>query len=505
MISIFCSLPVPLSLAVDVDDPVGVDVEGDLDLRHAARRRRDPGELEFAQALVAGGHLALALEDVDLDRGLVVVGGREDLRLLRRDRRVALDQLRHHAAFGLDPEGQRGDVEQQHVLDVAGQHAGLDAGADGDDLVRVDALVGVLAGQLFDPLADGGHAGHAADQDDVVDRRVGVVERPFDRADDPLQQVGGQLVQLRAAELQVEVLGLPLDGGDEGQVDLRLLRRGELDLRLLGRLVEALQRVLVGREVDALVAFELGDQPLDDRFVPVVAAEVVVAGGRLHLEDAVADFQHGDVEGAAAEVEDEDRLVGFLFVEPVGQRGRGRLVDDPLDVEAGDLAGVLGRLALVVVEVGGDGDHGAVDRFAELRFGVGFQLLQDHRADLRRAVLLAAHVDAHVAVGAGLDLVRDDRLLLFDFGLLAAHEALDREDRVLRVHHRLAFGDRADQALAALGEGDDGRRRAAALGVLEDGGLAALHHRDAGVGRAEVDSDRLCHFSRTSRGFVVQA
>ena len=28
---------------------------------------------------------------------------------------------------------------------------------------------------------------------------VGVVERPFDRADDPLQQVGGQLVQLRAA------------------------------------------------------------------------------------------------------------------------------------------------------------------------------------------------------------------------------------------------------------------------------------------------------------------
>ena len=308
---------------------------------------------------------------------------------------------------------------------------------------------------------------------------VGVVERLFDRADDPLQQVAGQLVQLRAAELQVEVLGLALDRGDEGQVDLRLLGRGELDLRLLGRLVEALQRVLVLGEVDALVAFELGDQPLDDRFVPVVAAEVVVAGGRLHLEDAVADFQHRDVEGAAAEVEDEDRLVGSLFVEPVGERGGGRLVDDPLDVEAGDLAGVLGRLALVVVEVGGDGDHGAVDRLAELRFGVGLQLLQDHRADLRRAVLLAAHVDADVAVRAGLDLVGDDRLLLFDLGLLAAHEALDREDRVLRVHHRLPFGDGADQALAALGEGDDGRGRAPALGVLEDGRLAALHHRHA--------------------------
>ena len=145
---------------------------------------------------------------------------------------------------------------------------------------------------------------------------VGVVERPFHRADDPLQQVGGQLVQLRAAQFHVEVLRLALDRGDEGQVDLRLLRRGELDLRLLGRLVEALQRVLVGGEVDALVFFELGDQPLDDRFVPVVAAEVVVAGGRLHLEDAVADFEHGDVEGAAAEVEDEDRLVGLLLSRP---------------------------------------------------------------------------------------------------------------------------------------------------------------------------------------------
>ena len=36
----------------DVDDPVRVDVEGDLDLRHAARRRRDPDELELAERLV---------------------------------------------------------------------------------------------------------------------------------------------------------------------------------------------------------------------------------------------------------------------------------------------------------------------------------------------------------------------------------------------------------------------------------------------------------------------
>ena len=71
-----------------------------------------------------------------------------------------------------------------------------------------------------------------------------------------------------------------------------------------------------------------------------------------HLEDAVAELEHRHVERAAAEVEDEDRLVGAVLVEPVRERGRGGLVDDALDLEAGDLAGVLGRLALRVVEVG---------------------------------------------------------------------------------------------------------------------------------------------------------
>src|SRR5215211_5612053 len=101
-----------------VDDPVRVDVEGDLDLRHVPRRRRDADELELAERLVVERHLRLALEDVHLDRRLVVLRGRERLGLLRRDRRVALDQLREDATLRLDAERQRRDVEQEDVLDL---------------------------------------------------------------------------------------------------------------------------------------------------------------------------------------------------------------------------------------------------------------------------------------------------------------------------------------------------------------------------------------------------
>ena len=66
-----------------------------------------------------------------------------------------------------------------------------------------------------------------------------------------------ELVELRARELQVEVLRPVLRRGDERQVDLRRHGGRQLDLRLLRRLVETLERHPVRREVDALVLLEL--------------------------------------------------------------------------------------------------------------------------------------------------------------------------------------------------------------------------------------------------------
>ena len=171
-------------------------------------------------------------------------------------------------------------------------------------------------------------------------------------------------------------------GGDVGQVDLGLGRGRQLDLRLLGRLFQALKRELVLGQVDALLFLELARKIFDQTHVEVFAAKEGVAVRRLHLEHAVADLEHGHVEGASAEVIDRDRA-GFLLVETIGERGRSRLVDDAKHFEAGDLAGVLGRLTLGVVEIRGNRYDRLGHRTAEIGLGRLLHLLEDEGRNLR--------------------------------------------------------------------------------------------------------------------------
>ena len=190
--------------------------------------------------------------------------------------------------------------------------------------------------------------------------------------------------------------------------------------------------------------------------VEVVAAQVRVTARRLDLNHALAEFEDRNVERAAAQVKDENRVLAAL-VDAVCQRCRRRLVDDAQDVETRDLARVLRRLALAVVEVRRHRDDRLRHRLAEVGFRIRFELLQDHRRNLRRRVVLAVN-----------------RNLVVFF----AHVTLDRRDRAVGVRYRLTLGELTDETLARLREADDGRRQAAALRVRDDDGLAALHDGD---------------------------
>ena len=72
--------------------------------------------------------------------------------------------------------------------------------------------------------------------------------------------------------------------------------------------------------------------------------------------------------------------------------------------------------------------------------------------------------------------------------ILASNEALDAENRVLRVVDGGVNGRFADEAVVR-GERDDRRHRAVALVVGDDLDLAVAEHTDARVGGAEVDAN----------------
>ena len=303
---------------------------------------------------------------------------------------------------------------------------------------------------------------------DVGDRDARVLDDSLERLAGAVEQILGDLLELGTGQglIEEERILVGVDR-DVRKVDRRGLSRGQLDLRLLRGFAQTLERHLVLGQVDAVLSLELVDEPVDDALVPVVAAELVVAGGRANLDDALADVEERDVERTATEVEDEDRLVVLVLVEAVGQRGRGRLVDDAEHVEARDLAGVLSRLALGVIEVCGDGNNGVGDILAEVGLRVPLELLQGTGRNLLRRVLLAVDV-------AGLP--------------LGADVALDGANGPVDVGDGLVLRGLADENLSVLGECDDRRGRAGTLGVGDDLRLATLKYGNHRVRGAEVDT-----------------
>ena len=137
------------------------------------------------------------------------------------------------------------DIEQQHVFDFALEDSALNAGSDGDDFVWIHPTVRFFSKEFFHNLNYFGHAGHTADQDDFLnilgrDTRIGQgLAAGFNRA---LNEIIDQLLQLGPCELGHHMLGAAGIGGDERQIDLRFLRRRQLDFGPFRRFLQTLER-----------------------------------------------------------------------------------------------------------------------------------------------------------------------------------------------------------------------------------------------------------------------
>ncbi len=376
------------------------------------------------------------------------------------------------------------------------QDTGLNGGANGDDFIRIDALVRIAAKEGFHRLDHLGHTAHTADKDYLVDfafLQPGILQSLFTRRERALDQIFDKMFELRAGQLQLHMLGAACIRRNERQVDFRRLGRRQFDLGLFRSFLQALQCHLVAAQVNALLLLEFIRQIIDEFQIEVFTAEESIAVGGADLEDAIADFKDGNVERTAAKVIYGNGLV--RLVHAVCKRGRRRLVNNAQDFKPGDLAGVLGCLALCVVKVGRNCDNGLCDGLAEIAFGGFLHFLKDESGNLARGVFLAAGLDPGVTIIRLDDIIRN-HFPIFLGGLVIKpppDKALDRKKCVLRIGDTLTLGRLADESLPVFREGDHGRGGSRPFRIFNDLCIFAVHNGDAGVGRSQVNSDYFSH------------
>jgi hypothetical protein len=323
-----------------------------------------PERTNPAQGFIVRGHLPLALNDVDLHRGLEILRCSKGFCALYRNGGVPLDDGGGDSTEGFDGEGERRDVQKDDLLHFAGEDGGLDGRAYRHHLIGVDVFVDLgpaefLGHKLLDPRDPRGSA-HQHHLIDVLGLELGRGQGVVHNLHRPQKEIVDHGDELGAGEGALEVLGPAGIHGDVRKGNPRLQARGKLLLCLFGGVPQPLHGLRIAAEVNPRFLFELLDEPVHDPAVEVITAKLGVSIRGDDLENALADLEDGDVEGPAAEVVDEDFLFA-LFVEAVGQGRSGGLVDDAEDLKARDGSRVLRGLALEVVEISRAGD----DRFLD--------------------------------------------------------------------------------------------------------------------------------------------
>ena len=105
---------------------------------------------------------------------------------------------------------------------------------------------------------------------------------------------------------------------------------------------------------------------VDDTLVEILTTKMGVTGGGENLKDTLVNRQERDIESTTTKVVDDDLALAISLIKTVRDSGGSGLVDNAEDVETGNDTSILGGLALVIVEVGGDGNDGVGNLLAEV-------------------------------------------------------------------------------------------------------------------------------------------
>jgi len=188
----------------DVENTVGIDIEGDLDLWNTSWSWWDTLKVEFTELMVVLGHLSLTLEDLDQDTWLVILVSGESLGLLGWDGSVSLNDISHDTTSGLDTHGKWGDIEEQKLLGLfvtlTGEDGSLDGGTVSNSLIWVDGFVkGLSVEEVGEHGLNLWDSGRSTNEDDLMDltfTNTGVLQDVLDWWHTFSEEVHAELLEL---------------------------------------------------------------------------------------------------------------------------------------------------------------------------------------------------------------------------------------------------------------------------------------------------------------------
>jgi NAD-specific glutamate dehydrogenase len=157
-------------------------------------------------------------------------------------------------------------------------------------------------------------------------------------------------------------------GTSNGRVEVNaIVQRVNFNVRLGGRRqsslgpfagsAETAERSLVVRNVLAVATLKVLHEKFYHAVIKVFSTQVGISGCGLDFKDSFLNGQQGHVECTSTQVENKNILFFSLLVQTVGNGSGRRLVDDTEHVQAGNSTGVLGGLALGVIEIGRDSNN----------------------------------------------------------------------------------------------------------------------------------------------------
>ena len=155
---------------------------------------------------------------------------------------------------------------------------------------------------------------------------------------------------------------------DERQIYIGRLCAGQFLLSFFCSFLQSLVSHIVFSQIYAVFLSKAVRHEVEQCFVEVIAAQLVVAVGSQYFEYAVAQFQNRYIECTAAQVVYQDLVLFFIFIKTVCQGSCRRLIDDSLNIKTCDLACVFCCLLLAVCEVSRYCDNSFRYLFSQIAF-----------------------------------------------------------------------------------------------------------------------------------------